>query len=191
VSCWGARRPREQFPGVSRVYGGVWDGPIFVLTHHPEHATPADRVTFLNCGPAEAVRIGLAAADGKNLEVFSPTIGRQLFEVGLIDEIDLHSAPILVGEGLRLHDNPGSEPSASTGSAKATPPRSETCGTDQPQGRRSRPRPHPRRLVAEYLWPATKKPSQPKGGGTDVAQAGECRVPERYCLASGRRVSGP
>src|SRR5438270_13956305 len=35
---------------------------------------PADGVTFLNCGPAEVVRIGLAAADDKNLEAFSPTI---------------------------------------------------------------------------------------------------------------------
>jgi hypothetical protein len=59
-----------------------------VLTHHPEDATPADGVTFLNRGPAEAVRIGLAAAGGKNLEVFSPTSGRQLLELGLIDEID-------------------------------------------------------------------------------------------------------
>jgi dihydrofolate reductase len=67
-------------------------------------------VTFLNCGPAEAVRIGLEAAGGKNLEVFSPTIGRQLLELGLIDEIDLHIAPILLGEGIRLYDNPGSEP---------------------------------------------------------------------------------
>jgi len=92
------------------VYGGAWDGPIFVLTHHPEDATPADGVTFLNCGPAEAVRIGLAAAGGKNLEVFSPTIGRQLLELGLIDEIDLHIAPVLLGEGIRLYDNPGSEP---------------------------------------------------------------------------------
>src|SRR5438132_5970867 len=78
----------------SRPYGGAWDGPIFVLTHHPEDATPADRVTFLNCGPAEAVRIGLAAAGGKNLQVLSPTIGRQLLELGLTDEIDLHIAPI-------------------------------------------------------------------------------------------------
>jgi hypothetical protein len=30
---------------------------------------------------------------------------------GLIDEIDLHIAPILLGEGIRLYDNPGSEPS--------------------------------------------------------------------------------
>lgn len=93
-----------------RPYGGDWDGPIFVLTHHPEDATPADDVTFLNCDPAEAVRIGLDAAGGKNLEVLSPTIGRQLLELGLIDEIDLHIEPVLLGEGIRLYDNPGSEP---------------------------------------------------------------------------------
>ena len=94
----------------SRPYGGAWNGPIFVLTHHPEDATPADGVTFLNCGPAEAVRIGLEAAGGKNLEVFSPTIGRQLLELGLIDEIDLHIAPVLLGNGIRLYDNSGHEP---------------------------------------------------------------------------------
>ena len=81
-----------------------------MLTHHPEDATPADGVTFLNCGPAEAMRIGLAAAGGKNLEVFSPTIGRQLLELGLIDEIDLHIAPVLLGDGIRLYDNPGGVP---------------------------------------------------------------------------------
>jgi dihydrofolate reductase len=106
----GGRDGWDHVPDPSAVYGGAWDGPIFVLTHHPEDATPADGVTFLNCGPAEAVRIGLAAADGKNLEVFSPTIGRQLLELGLIDEIDLHIAPILLGEGIRLYDNPGSRP---------------------------------------------------------------------------------
>jgi dihydrofolate reductase len=90
----------------SRPYGGLWEGPIFVLTHHPEDATPADGVTFLNCGPTEAVRIGLEAG-GKNLEVFSPNIGRQLLELGLIDEIDLHIAPVLLGDGIRLFDNPG------------------------------------------------------------------------------------
>ncbi len=94
----------------NRPYGGRWEGPIFVLTHHPEDAAPAAGVTFLNCGPAEAVRIALEAAGGKNVEVFSPTIGRQLLQLGLIDEIDLHVAPILLGEGRRLYDNPGGEP---------------------------------------------------------------------------------
>lgn len=94
----------------SRPYGGAWQGPIFVLTHHPHDATSAEGVTFLSCDVAEAVRIGLEAADGKNLEVFSPTIGRQLLERGLIDEIDLHLAPVLLGEGIRLFNNPGGQP---------------------------------------------------------------------------------
>jgi dihydrofolate reductase len=106
----GGRDGWDHYPDANSVYGGAWNGPIFVLTHHPEDATPTDKVTFLNCDPAEAVRIGLAAAGGKNLEVFSPTIGRQLLELGLIDEIDLHIAPVLLGEGIRLYDNPGSEP---------------------------------------------------------------------------------
>lgn len=96
--------------GGARPYGGAWDGPIFVLTHHPEDADPAEGVTFLSCGLAEAVRIALAAAGGKNLEVFSPSIGRQLLELGLIDEIDLHIAPLLLGQGIRLYDNPGGGP---------------------------------------------------------------------------------
>jgi dihydrofolate reductase len=106
----GGRNGWDQAIDGSRPYGGAWQGPIFVLTHHPEDATAADGVTFLTCGPAEAVRIGLAAAGGKNLEVFSPTIGRQLLELGLIDEIDLHILPVLLGEGIRLYDNPGGKP---------------------------------------------------------------------------------
>jgi dihydrofolate reductase len=106
----GGRSGWDGATGDSRPYGGAWDGPIFVLTHHPEDARPTAGVTFLNCGVAEAVRIGLEAAGGKNLEVFSPTIGRQLLGLGLIDEIDLHIAPILLGHGIRLYDNPGGEP---------------------------------------------------------------------------------
>ena len=94
----------------ARPYGGAWDGPIFILTHHPDDATPADGVTFLNCDVAEAARIGLKAAGGKNLEILSATIGRQLLERGLIDEIDLHIAPVLLGEGIRLFNNPGGPP---------------------------------------------------------------------------------
>ena len=106
----GGRQGWDRFPDAGTIYGGAWTGPVFVLTHHPEDAKPAERVTFLDCDVAEAVRIALAAADGKNVEVLSADIGRQLLERGLIDEIDLHIAPILLGEGLRLYDNPGSEP---------------------------------------------------------------------------------
>jgi dihydrofolate reductase len=81
-----------------------------VLTHHPEDARPTPDITFLSCPVAEAVRIGLEAARGKHLAVFSPTIGAQLLELGLIDEIDIHIAPVLIGEGIRLYHNPGKAP---------------------------------------------------------------------------------
>ncbi|MEV0081740.1 dihydrofolate reductase [Saccharopolyspora sp. NPDC050642] len=106
----GGRDGWDRYPDPGGIYGGAWSGPVFVLTHHPEDATPTDGVTFLNCGPAEAVRIGLEAAGGKNLEIFSADIGRQLLELGLIDEIDLHIAPVLLGDGIRLYDNPGGAP---------------------------------------------------------------------------------
>lgn len=94
----------------ARPYGGRWQGPIFILTHHPEDAAPTDAVTFLNCDVGRAAQIALQAADGKNVEVLSPSIGRQLLERGLVDEIDLHIAPVLLGAGIRLFDNPHGEP---------------------------------------------------------------------------------
>jgi dihydrofolate reductase len=103
----GGRDGFNAYPDVSLIYGGAWQGPVFVLTHHPEDAQPANGVTFRSWDVAEAVRIGLEAGGGKNLEVFSPTTGRQLLERGLIDEIDLHIAPVLLGDGIRLLDKPG------------------------------------------------------------------------------------
>ncbi|MEU5883046.1 lipase family protein [Spirillospora sp. NPDC047279] len=91
-------------------YGGAWSGPVFVLTHHPEDAVPDPGVTFLNCDVAEAVEIGLAAADGKDLELHSQDIARQCVERGLIDEFRVHLAPIMLGSGVRLFDCPGIEP---------------------------------------------------------------------------------
>ena len=96
--------------GDARPYGGEWDGPIFMLTHHPQDVRPGEGITVLRCPVEEALQIALDAANGKNVEVFSPTIGRQLLERGLIDEIDLHIAPILLGDGIRLYDNPASVP---------------------------------------------------------------------------------
>lgn len=73
-------------------------------------APPAPGVTIISLDVAEAVRIGLEAAGGKNLEIFSADIGRQLIELGPIDEIHLHIAPVLLGDGIRLYDNPGGAP---------------------------------------------------------------------------------
>jgi dihydrofolate reductase len=91
-------------------YGGAWSGPVFVLTHHPEDVIPDPGITFLNCDIAEAVEIGLAAASGKHLEIFSADIARQCVERGLIDEFYVHLAPVMLGSGVRLFDCPGISP---------------------------------------------------------------------------------
>ena len=96
--------------GGSRPYGGKWKGPIFVLTHHPEDARSAEDITFLSCPVEEAVQVALKAANGKNVEVFSPNICAQLLPLGLIDEIDLHIVPVLLGDGIRLHQAVGGIP---------------------------------------------------------------------------------
>ncbi|GAB4002716.1 dihydrofolate reductase family protein [Glycomyces albus] len=106
----GGRAGWDAFPDPSAPYGGDWSGPIFVLTHHPEDAEPAEGVTFLNCDVSDALRAAQRAAGEKNVEVLSPTIGRQLLERGLIDEIDLHVLPVLLGEGIRLYANAGGSP---------------------------------------------------------------------------------
>jgi dihydrofolate reductase len=108
----GGRNGWDAFPDASATYGGAWSGPTFVLTHHPQDAGPAAGVTFLSCDVAEALRIAQRAAGDKNVEVLSPAIGRQLLERGLVDEIDLHIAPVLLGDGIRLYDNPGGAPIA-------------------------------------------------------------------------------
>src|ERR1022692_3347133 len=56
--------------GDSRPYGGAWEGPIFVLTHHPEDARQSEGVTILSCPVDEAVRIALEAAGGKKRRGF-------------------------------------------------------------------------------------------------------------------------
>jgi len=106
----GGRDGWDAYPDPSGIYGGAWKGPVFVLTHHPGDAATADGVTFLSCDVAEAVRIALQAAGGKNVEVLSASVGRQLLLLGLLDEIDLHIAPVLLGDGIRLFDNPGGDP---------------------------------------------------------------------------------
>ncbi|MFI6101963.1 dihydrofolate reductase family protein [Lentzea sp. NPDC051213] len=106
----GGRKGWEEVPDPTAPYGGQFVGKLFIMTHHPEDAPQAAGVTFLTCDVAEAVQIGLKAADGKDLEVFSASIGRQLIERGLVDEIALHIAPVLLGDGLRFYENPGGVP---------------------------------------------------------------------------------
>ena len=90
------------------IYGGAWKGALFVLTHE-RPATVPDWMTgtFVHDGVEDAVARAKAAAGELNVGILGPTIARQCLDAGLLDEIVVHIAPILLGDGTRLLDRPG------------------------------------------------------------------------------------
>jgi dihydrofolate reductase len=90
------------YEGTRGIYGGKWEGPVFVLTHRPAEEDPS--VTFLHEDLEQAVATAREAAYGKNVVVFGANVARQCIEAGLLDEIVIHLAPVLLGDGVRLYD---------------------------------------------------------------------------------------
>jgi len=91
-------------------YGGAFRGPFFVLRHDPPSKPPVVKgVTgrFLDVGIDEAVGIAKEAADGGDVVVLGANVARQCLEAGLLDEIIVHVAPVLVGDGVRLFERAG------------------------------------------------------------------------------------
>lgn len=88
-------------------WGGqhAW-GPAFVLTHHvpPGWPRPDATVTFVTDGLASAVRQAKAAAGGKCVGVHGADTIQQLLTAGLLDELQLDVAALLLGDGVRLFD---------------------------------------------------------------------------------------
>jgi dihydrofolate reductase len=90
------------YDGVDGIYGGEWQGPVFVLTHRPPPDTVDASVTFVSKPLAEAVEMARTAANGKNVVVFGANVAQQCLREGLLDEIVIHLAPVLLGDGVRL-----------------------------------------------------------------------------------------
>jgi dihydrofolate reductase len=88
--------------GVDGIYGGQWQGPVFVLTHRPPEDMGDDTVTFVSTPLTEAVAAARTAANGKNVVIFGANIAQQCLREGLLDEIVIHVAPVLLGDGVRL-----------------------------------------------------------------------------------------
>ena len=100
-------RREEQIAAASEPYGGAWTGPQFVITHEPHEAAEDPSVTFVSGDLAEAVGRSLEAAEGKNVVLIGATLARLALEAGLVDEIVVHLAPILLGDGVRLFERSG------------------------------------------------------------------------------------
>ncbi|MEU4287983.1 dihydrofolate reductase family protein [Kribbella sp. NPDC026596] len=93
--------------------GGWGDGgpagktPCFVLTHNPPRHAP-DVFTFVTDGIGSAVEQAKAAAgDDRVVGVHGASAAQQCLAAGLLDEIQLHLAPVLLESGTRLFDNIG------------------------------------------------------------------------------------
>ncbi|MEV7965462.1 dihydrofolate reductase family protein [Sphaerisporangium sp. NPDC088356] len=102
---FGGDDPHRGTDKEGKPFGGGWDGPQFVLTHHaPDIKVPG--VTFvgdLDSGVAAAK----AAAGDKYVNVLGAGVARQCIEAGVLDEILVLIAPVLLGDGVRLFDHPG------------------------------------------------------------------------------------
>jgi dihydrofolate reductase len=87
-------------------YGGLWSGPMFVLTHQPPAAPPPGRITFLSGDIASAIAQAKAAAGGRDVEVLGSDVTSQSLRAGLVDEIFVLVLPVLLGRGTPLFAAP-------------------------------------------------------------------------------------
>ena len=105
-----------------RVYDivGGWGGshpiqgaPLFVLTHHVPENVPQGNTpfTFVTNGIDSALSQAKAAAGDKDVYILGgANIIQQYLKAGLVDELRLHIAPVLLGEGVRLFNHLDSQP---------------------------------------------------------------------------------
>jgi len=93
---------------VAHGWGGnhAW-GPAFVVTHQIPAGWPRpdSTVHFVLDGMASAVKQAKAAAGGKDVGVHGPDTIRQLLNEGLLDELQVDVAAVLLGAGVRLFDH--------------------------------------------------------------------------------------
>lgn len=102
---FGGDDPHRGMEKEGEPYGGGWTGPQFVLTHDPSRpAIPG--ITFVGDLRA-AVAAATAAAGGKYVGVLGAQVARQCLDAGLLDEIFVGIAPVLLGDGVRVFDRVG------------------------------------------------------------------------------------
>lgn len=95
---WGGRHPL--------------DVPVFVVTHSAPQGWPREGApfTFVTDGVESAVEKARTVAGNKDVAVAAASIVQQCIRAGLLDEIQIDLAPVLLGNGVRLFDRLGSEP---------------------------------------------------------------------------------
>jgi dihydrofolate reductase len=87
---WGGRNP--------------WGRPLFIVTHRPEEEPEGGGFTFVS-GVEEAVARAVAAAGDKDVHVMGGAdVIRQALDAGLVDELTIIVAPVVLRGGKRLFE---------------------------------------------------------------------------------------
>jgi dihydrofolate reductase len=112
----GGEGPWEDDPKADAWWGDdpPFHHPVFVLTHHerePVEKQGGTTYTFVTDGIESALEQARAAAgDDDVLVAGGAEVVQQYLHAGLLDEIHLHVAPVLLGGGARLFDGPLPDP---------------------------------------------------------------------------------
>jgi len=77
-----------------------------VRAHPPRPRCSGPRVTFVD-ELHHAVIAAKAAAGDKYVNILGADVARQCLDAGVLDEILVCIAPLLLGDGVRLFDRPG------------------------------------------------------------------------------------
>jgi dihydrofolate reductase len=112
---------RNMFGGRGAWEDQQWDGwwgenppfhhPVFIVTHFdraPMTMEGGTTFTFVTDGIESAFEQAMAAAGGKDVSLAGgANIIQQYLAAGLVDELNVNVAPVLLGSGERLFDNLG------------------------------------------------------------------------------------
>ena len=82
--------------------------PVFVLTHHAREPLSLEGTTFtfVTDGVEAALALAREAAGGRVVAVAGGAEAAQQFlSAGLLDEVQIHLVPVLLGGGVRLFEN--------------------------------------------------------------------------------------
>lgn len=84
-------------------------GRVFVLTHRPHETLNRGPATFIfvTDGLVSALEQARAAASDKDIGLMGANISQQYLKVGLVDEMQIHVANVLLGAGRPLFANIG------------------------------------------------------------------------------------
>lgn len=85
-------------------YGGMLKVPVYLMTHTAHEPIERDGVTytFVVDDIAQAVEEAKRAAGDGWVSLLGGSISRQCLQLGLVDELHLDVAPVLLGQGVSL-----------------------------------------------------------------------------------------